>query len=456
MGHSHDVPARRNFLKLSARLAALGLTSLGVQPARQFFVRDVQGQGRVTDYKALVCVYMFGGNDANNLIVPADNYAAYSSARGGSAGVALAANTLLPIPGPGGATYGLHPSLTELVPIYNAGYLAFVLNMGALNRPLTKEQYRAGGSNPPNLFSHSDQTTQAQTASATQYTGWGGRLLDLFGATDSLSAVSVSSPAIFLDGADVRSNVIPPGANLGLYGMNFWPSSASDARRQAVNAMVLMDGGNPVREAANQMFADGLQLADTLSSSGGLPPGTSVFPSTSLGNQLREVARLIRVRSQMGPGRQGVLLLERWLRPSAQIGTHANLLRDLSQSCRRSPTQRWTWGWRATSPRSRSRSSTAPRRPTARAPDHAWGVARSCWRRVRAGFSAMPNFELSGPTMSPIEACGFRPSGPCSTVPRWASGLAHRRLSWPGRSRIWPTSRRRTWGSCALSSGGAR
>ena len=128
MGHSHDVPARRNFLKLSARLAALGLTSLGVQPARHFFVRDVQGQGRVTDYKALVCVYMFGGNDANNVIVPADNYTAYSTARGGTAGVALAANTLLPIPGPAGATYGLHPSLTELVPIYNAGYLAFVLN----------------------------------------------------------------------------------------------------------------------------------------------------------------------------------------------------------------------------------------------------------------------------------------------------------------------------------------
>ena len=216
MGHTHNVPARRNFIKLSARLAALGLTSLGIAPARGFFVRDVQAQRRVTDYKALVCVYMFGGNDSNNVIVPADNYAAYSSARGGTAGVALAANTLLPIPGPGGATYGLHPSLTELVPIYNAGYLAFVLNMGALNRPLTRQDYRGGASRPPNLFSHSDQTTQAQTASSSLYTGWGGRLLDLFGATDSLSSVSVSSPAVFLDGADVRSNVIPPGQNLGL------------------------------------------------------------------------------------------------------------------------------------------------------------------------------------------------------------------------------------------------
>jgi uncharacterized protein (DUF1501 family) len=333
MGHSHNVPARRNFLKLSARLAALGLTSLGIEPARGFFVRDVQAERRVTDYKALVCVYMFGGNDSNNVIVPADNYTAYSAARGGSAGVALAANTLLPVPGPGGATYGLHPSLTELVPIYNAGYLAFVLNMGALNMPLTKQQYQGGASRPPNLFSHSDQTTQAQTGSATQYTGWGGRLLDLFGATDSLSAVSVSSPAIFLDGADVRSNVVPPGANLSLNGMNFWPPAAADARRQAVNAMVLMDGGNPIREAANQMFADGLQLADTLSASGGLPPGTSAFPTTSLGNQMREVARLIRVRSQMGPGRQVFFCsIGGFDTHTNQLGTHANLLRDLSQS----------------------------------------------------------------------------------------------------------------------------
>ena len=94
----------------------LGLSSLGLEPARQFFVRDVQAQRRVTDYKALVCVYMFGGNDANNLIVPVDNYTAYSTARGGTAGVALPANTLLPIPGPGGATYGLHPSVPELAP----------------------------------------------------------------------------------------------------------------------------------------------------------------------------------------------------------------------------------------------------------------------------------------------------------------------------------------------------
>jgi uncharacterized protein (DUF1501 family) len=400
MGHAHDVPARRNFLKLSARLAALGLTSLGVQPARQFFVRDVEGQGRVTDYKALVCVYLFGGNDANNLIVPADNYAAYSSARGGTAGVALAANTLLSIPGSSGGTYGLHSSLTDLVPIYNAGYLAFVLNMGALNRPLSKAEYLSGVSRPPNLFSHSDQQTQAQTGSATQHTGWGGRLLDLFGATDALSAVSVSSPAVFLDGADVRSNVVPPGANLSLYGMSFSPASAADARRQAVNAMVLRDGGNPVREAANQMFADGLQLADTLAASGGLPPTTSSFPNSSLGAQMREVARLIRVRSQMGPGRQVFFCsMGGFDTHGSQMGAHANLLRDLSQSLSAFAYATLDLGLAANVTTFTQSEFSRTTQSNGTGTDHAWGSHHIVLGgAVRGGlYGSMPNFEVGGP-----------------------------------------------------------
>lgn len=410
MGHTHKVPARRNFLKMSARLAALGLTSLGVQPARNFFVREVHAQRRVTDYKALVCIYMFGGNDANNMIVPLNNvptlngaggfdriaYQSYFNAR---ASVRLADTTLVPISGPGGATYGLHPSLAELAPIYNAGYLAFVLNSGALNRPLTKQQYRSGLSRPPNLFSHSDQTTQAQTGSSDLYTGWGGRLLDIFGATDSLSSVSVSSPAVFLDGADVRSNVIPPGANLGLQGTSFGSSAANDARRQAVNAMVLMDGGNPIREAANRAFADGLQLADTLTASGGLPPTTSPFPNTSLGNQMREVARLIRVRSQMGAGRQVFFCsMGGFDTHSAQLGQHSNLMRDLSQAISAfayATLDLGVAGQVTTFTQSEFNRTTEP---NVDGTDHAWGshqiVVGGAVRGGIVGF--MPNFELSG------------------------------------------------------------
>ncbi len=410
MGHSHNVPARRNFLKMSARLAALGITSLGVQPARSFFVREVQAQRRVTDYKALVCIYMFGGNDANNMIVPINgvptppsqshtgpiSHQNYWDARGS---VRLQLNTLLPISGPGGATYGLHPSLAELVPIYNAGYLAWTLNVGALNRPLTKQQYQGGVSRPPNLFSHSDQTTQAQTGSSDLYTGWGGRLLDIFGATDSLSSVSVSSPAVFLDGADVRSNVVPPGANLGLQGMSAGTSTASDARRQAVNAMVLMDGGNPIREAANQMFADGLQLADTLSAAGGLPPTTLSFPNTSLGRQMQEVARLIRVRSQMGAGRQVFFCsIGGFDTHSAQLGQHSNLMRDLSQAISAFAYATLDLGVAGNVTTFTQSEFNRTTEPNVDGTDHAWGSHQIVvGGAVRGGiYGAMPNFVLNG------------------------------------------------------------
>lgn len=409
MGHTHNVPARRNFLKMSARLAALGLTSLGVQPARQFFVREVHAQRRVTDYKALVCIYMFGGNDANNMILPIHNVptpaandrnrVSYADYRAIRPAVRLEDTTLLPISGPGGATYGLHPSLAELVPIYNAGYLAWALNVGALNRPLTKQQYRSGVSRPPNLFSHSDQTTQAQTGSSDLYTGWGGRLLDIFGATDSLSSVSVSSPAVFLDGADVRSNVIPPGANLGLSGTSFWPPDAADARRQAVNAMVLMDGGNPIREAANRAFADGLQLADTLSASGGLPPSTMPFPTTSLGNQLREVARLIRVRSQMGAGRQVFFCSMGGFDTHAdQLGQHANLMRDLSQAISAFAYATLDLGLAGNVTTFTQSEFNRTADPNVNGTDHAWGSHHLVvGGAVRGGiYGAMPNFVLDG------------------------------------------------------------
>jgi uncharacterized protein (DUF1501 family) len=332
MAHTH-VPERRHFLKLSARLAALGLTGVGLGPARSFFVAEASAAAQVTDYKALVCIYLFGGNDSNNTIVPVDNarYTAYKNLRGG---LALTGTKLLaPIADANGNPYAFHYGLAELNPLYNTGHLAVVLNVGQLNRPLTREQYLQGASAPSNLFSHSDQTTQAQTGTSQPIaSGWGGRLLDLFGASDTLAAVSVSSPALFLQGEDVRSNVIPPGANLNLSGMNFWPPQAADARRQAVNAIVLMDGGNPVREAANGAFADGLQLADTLQLHGSLPPLSAVFPNTSLGNQLKEVARLIRVRSQMGPGRQVFFCsMGGFDTHSGQDYTHWSLLQQLSQ-----------------------------------------------------------------------------------------------------------------------------
>ncbi|MGE0044029.1 MAG: DUF1501 domain-containing protein [Vicinamibacterales bacterium] len=304
MSHQHGTP-RRSFLRLSAKLAALGVTSLGVGFGRPrgLFAAEAATAPGVTDYKALVCVYLFGGNDGNNTLVPVDGrYPTYQALRGN---LALGPGKLLqPLSDGKGGSYAMHYGLTELEPLYNAGQLAFVLNMGQLDQPLTRGEYLQGQHTPSNLFSHSDQTVQAQTGTSTPNgSGWGGRLLDCCGVADPLAAVSVSAPALFLQGVTVGANVIPPGTGLNLSGMNFWPQAEAQSRRQAVNALLAIDGGNQVRKAANKALADGLQLSATLSADAGSDDDLTL-PGTAIGRQLKEVARLIRLRSSMGPGRQ--------------------------------------------------------------------------------------------------------------------------------------------------------
>jgi uncharacterized protein (DUF1501 family) len=298
MQHQHS-SSRRDFLKLSASLAALGLMGLGEsRPA---------GAATASDYKALICVYLAGGNDGNNLIVPLDSarYTAYQTLRGS---LALGLNKLCPaIADASSNPYALHYGLPELNTWYGAGKLAVVLNLGLLDQPLTRAQYLQGLNVPTSLFSHSDQTVQMQAGQSTALgTGWGGRLLDAFSAAhDNLAAVSVSSPALLLQGQTLSGNVVIPGTDMSLSGMNPWPATAAIARRQALNQILGLDGGNVVRIAANTVMNSGLQLADALQGSGvNLPTLTTVFPGTALGTQLKEVARLIRLRSQQGPGRQ--------------------------------------------------------------------------------------------------------------------------------------------------------
>ena len=325
-------PQRRGFLKLSAGLASLGMMSMGLGLSLGG-MREAQAAA-ASDYKALVCVYLFGGNDGNNMIVPLDpaRYAAYQNIRGG---LTLSGSELLtPIADANGNSCALHYGLTEMNPLYNAGRLAVVLNTGMLERPLTRAEYLQGVNTPSNLFSHSDQTLQVQTGQPTTLgTGWGGRLLDCFGGGDSLAAVSVSNPSLLLQGNTVRGNVVRPGTDLSLSGMNLWPSSAGAARRQALNQILGLDGGNPVRQAANQAMQDGLALSDALKSNANLTPLSTVFPGTNLGNQLKEVMRMIRLRSQMGPGRQVFFCaLDGFDTHGGQDWQHWHLLSTLSQA----------------------------------------------------------------------------------------------------------------------------
>ena len=409
--HTHT-PARRHFLRLSARLATLGLTGMGFGPTRSLFVSEAVA-APVTDYKALVCIYLFGGNDCNNTIVPVDGprYAAYQSLR---AGLALTPARLMPaIADPAGNQYALFNAMPEMHTAYTLGKLAIVLNTGQLERPLTRAQYQAGQLAPSNLFSHSDQTLQAQTATSNVIGGgWGGRLLDVFGVNDTLGAISVSSAATFLQSSGNAAERHPAGRQSRAVGHEHLAvvgRRPPASRRSA--AMLAMDGGHPLRTATNSAFADGLQLAETLAGTGASSTINTVFPGTGLGTP---AAR----------GRQARSSCARRSDPAARCSS-ARWAASTRTPRRTSTTSRC-----CSSSRARWRRSTRHRRdrpaehvtaftqsefgrtlqPNGTGTDHAWGGHQFVLGgAVRRGiYGAFPSSRWADPTTPTSAACGFR------------------------------------------------
>src|ERR1035438_4924065 len=190
---------RRSFIKY-ASLAAAG-NALGLRPFGALNALAQNSPG----YKALVCVFLFGGNDANNTLIPFDTagYGKSSSLRGD---LALAQNTLLPLtPAP---NFALNPNLPDIQTLFNKKNAAFVANVGTLIQPLTRTQYLAGATAPTNLFSHPDQQLEWQNAaqSAVISTGWAGRIADSLKATYNQGAsipmiTSVAGDTLFCNGS---------------------------------------------------------------------------------------------------------------------------------------------------------------------------------------------------------------------------------------------------------------
>src|SRR5271167_2981011 len=161
-----SVITRRDFLRRAA-CAAVGTAAMTAAIRDLRFMNAAVAQSNITDYKALVCIFLQGGNDSNNLIIPtlASQYANYAAIR--TPVLAIPQSAILPVTSldPDGNTYGLHPSCPELQTLFGEGRLAFLFNTGTLVYPLTQQQYRAGmPPAPPQLFSHADQQTQWQTS----------------------------------------------------------------------------------------------------------------------------------------------------------------------------------------------------------------------------------------------------------------------------------------------------
>jgi uncharacterized protein (DUF1501 family) len=262
------------------------------------------------DYKALVCIFLFGGNDANNLLVPneAAEYGVYRSAR---SNLALPQASLLPISpsNTGGLKYSLHPAMVGVQQLFAGGQAALVANVGPLTVPTTKVQYQARSVPLPNaLFSHSDQQAAWQSAvmETTGRNGWGGRLIErLLGNTSAnrgFAALSVTGGNLW-EAGDQGLLPYKLGAS-GDFGFDFYQPGGTDPLSAAIAATLAEPRSHLFQQAWVDVMGRSIEVQRVLSTALGGTALTTVFPNTGLGNQLRMVARLIKVRSALGLPRQ--------------------------------------------------------------------------------------------------------------------------------------------------------
>jgi uncharacterized protein (DUF1501 family) len=261
-----------------------------------------------TDYKALVCIFMFGGNDSNNMLVPTDSrYTQYLQSR---SVLALPQSQLLPLQISGQSIYGMHPNMPEMQALFNnQKSLAIVANVGTLVRPTTQAAYRAFQNLPENLYSHSDQQDQWQSAqlAGTPVSGWAGKIADNVQTFNSSAMfppiLSISGSPVFCTGVTTRPFSMDPGQPPGLVG--FDSSAASQARYAATQQLLTFDSGLSMVQAANAVTGQAVKFAQVLSDAlKNIPPLATQFPGDYLGQQLRQIAQVISARSALGVQRQ--------------------------------------------------------------------------------------------------------------------------------------------------------
>jgi uncharacterized protein (DUF1501 family) len=304
---------RRAFLK---RVAAVAGAGAAAPLALKLSLLGEAAAFSASDYKALVCVFLYGGNDHANAVVHADaaRHARYAAIRGPLAlgREALAGTLLTPAqPLPEGQQFALNPAMPELAELFNAGRAAVLFNVGPLVVPLTRSQYFSGDQArypvPPKLFSHNDQSSVWQASGpegATQ--GWGGRLADLALAGNGgslFTGISAAGSGVFVSGAQTLSYqistqgavpMLPLRSVLGFTGM-----------AGVLRDLVTESRGHVLEQAYNQVVARSLTAESTVTAAlGQVSLATPFPPGNPLAAELRIIARLIAARHTLGVKRQ--------------------------------------------------------------------------------------------------------------------------------------------------------
>ena len=324
--------SRRAFLKRSA--------ALGIAGSAMPFVTSLAAIGEAaaavtSDYKALVCVFLYGGNDYANTLPPYDqaSYNLYQAARSNIAldRGALASTVLNPVTAlANGRQYALAPTMSPLLPLFNAGKMAVALNVGTLIQPTTKAQYSANSVPlPPKLFSHNDQQSFWQASNPEGATsGWGGRIGDLFqsgNGSSTLTCINATGNAVFLTGRTAIQYSVSTSGPIALLS-NSSTVFGSTTTASTLRTLMTATQGNIFQNEHARVSKRALDTyAQVNTALGGAPVGNfPLFPTpNSLADQLKIVARLISVSSELGARRQVFFVsLGGWDMHDALVANH--------------------------------------------------------------------------------------------------------------------------------------
>jgi uncharacterized protein (DUF1501 family) len=297
------IRSRRDFLKIGCRALS---TAAGAAAIGRAGLMTARAQ-TTSDYKALVCIFLFGGNDANNLLIPNDSatYANYSKIR---ANLAIPQASLVGIHDAAtNANYGLHPSFAPIGPLYTSKRLAIQVNVGTLLQQVPRGSNGLPQLNsvplPLNLYSHSDQQIawQDSTPQGGGTTGWAGRLSDKVAASSSgvvPPAITLAGNALQLVGESTQPTAVTT-TNFGLV------APATDPGSTALQSLLGLQSGVTLVQAAQSSLKGAISVGQAVTAA--LAGSTSLgvtFPNSDIGTQLGQVAKLIQARSALGASRQ--------------------------------------------------------------------------------------------------------------------------------------------------------
>lgn len=294
---------RREFV----RDLGCGLGAAAFLSAFERFSQLEAASAGATDYRALVCLFLYGGNDGNNTVIPYDDYAAYQAIRGTALNIPKA--SILKIDAPSQrAAFGLHPALTEFQTLYDAGKLAIIANVGTLAAPVTRAQLLSGAPRPDSLFSHADQQAEWQSSIVASQdplsqTGWGGRTADAVASLNTVSfpmVVSTAGIPIFTTG--VTSRPLVPGSTLQGFPKG---NAVATARLAALRKLLTLDGGETLVGAASEVTSSAVDNTAILAAAQAKGAALkTTFPGTSIGRQLQQIAGVLSVRADLKINRQ--------------------------------------------------------------------------------------------------------------------------------------------------------